>query len=74
MICYDSLVSSQRATADVAVSVVRNVNSPVFSAGQYSTTIPEEYELNRAVLTVAATDADNVRSFIFIQKVKTFSH
>ncbi|GFN78435.1 protocadherin fat 4, partial [Plakobranchus ocellatus] len=59
VVCYDSQVSSQRATADVVVSVVRNVNSPVFSAAQYSTTIPEEYELNRPVLTVAATDADN---------------
>ena len=60
VIGYDSLTPYQRATADVTISVLRNVNSPLFQPDNYQDTIPEDLEVGSSILKVTATDADNV--------------
>ena len=60
MIGYDSLTPNQRATADVTITVLRNVNSPLFQPDNYQQTIPEDLTVGASILQVTATDADNV--------------
>ena len=61
MIAYDSLSPVLRATSDVLISVARNVNPPLFDQQQYQQTIPETYAFGRGVISVRATDRDNVK-------------
>ena len=59
VIGYDSLTPYQQATADVTITVLRNVNSPQFQPENYQQTIPEELAVGASILQVTATDADN---------------
>lgn len=60
MIAYDSTTPQQRATADVQITVLRNVNLPVFNTETYTVTIQEETAVGTSILRVTATDADAV--------------
>lgn len=62
VIAYDNLSPALRATADVLISVGRNVNPPLFDQQQYQQTIPETFAFGRGVISVRATDRDNVRT------------
>ena len=64
VVCYDSLVPSQRTSVDLSIGVIRNINSPIFSRSQYVVTIPEDFAQNQPVLNLLATDLDNVSIFI----------
>ena len=58
VITYDSSVPTQRDTADVTITVARNLNAPVFTRSNYVVTVDEEYPLGRAVVNATAADAD----------------
>lgn len=64
VIAYDNLSPALRATADVLISVGRNVNPPLFDQQQYQQTIPETFAFGRGVISVRATDRDNVWTWI----------
>lgn len=64
VIAYDNLSPALRATADVLISVGRNVNPPLFGQQQYQQTIPETFAFGRGVISVRATDRDNVWTWI----------
>ena len=49
---------TQRDTADVTITVARNLNAPVFTRSNYVTTVDEEFPLGRAVVNATAVDAD----------------
>ncbi|XP_035826838.1 protocadherin Fat 4-like [Aplysia californica] len=59
VVCYDSVVPSQRTPVDLTIAIIRNINSPVFSQSQYSVVIPEDFAQNRPVLSLSASDLDN---------------
>ena len=61
VVAYDNTTPNQRATADVAITMLRNINSPIFAPDNYIETIPEETAVGTAILRVTASDADNVR-------------
>ena len=58
MVAYDSNVPSQRDTADVTITVTRNLNAPVFTRSNYITTVDESFPFGRAVVNATAVDAD----------------
>ena len=60
VIGYDSLTPFQRATAEVIITILRNVNPPIFTPDTYSRTIAEDTEVGTSLLTVTANDADQV--------------
>ncbi|KAK3089813.1 hypothetical protein FSP39_006721 [Pinctada imbricata] len=58
VIAYDTLVPAQQATADVVISVARNVNPPIFTQQNYQRTVTENYALGIPIISVMATDRD----------------
>lgn len=60
VVAYDNLTPYQRATADVTISVRRNVNVPIFQPDRYTQTIAEDTDVGTSILRVTATDLDNV--------------
>lgn len=66
MVGYDDQTPYQRATADVVISVSRNVNGPLFQPDNYFRTITEETDVGIMVVDVNATDADNVSLSIYV--------
>ena len=72
-ITYDFADPEQRDTADVTIRVTRNPSGPLFSEASYERTIPENYPLGPAILTVLATDQDGVRfiSSTFIMRASS---
>ncbi|KAJ8318063.1 hypothetical protein KUTeg_003154 [Tegillarca granosa] len=59
VIAYDTQSRAQVATADVSITVSRNVNPPIFTQSRYQTTISESYAFGVPVIKVSATDRDN---------------
>lgn len=59
----DTGLSVQTADSVVTITVIRNLNPPLFNSSNYMTTIWDTTEIGASVLTVFATDADNVRFF-----------
>ncbi|RUS85645.1 hypothetical protein EGW08_006591, partial [Elysia chlorotica] len=58
VIVFDSVYPSNRATANVAINVIRNPSGPAFLLPQYVVTIPDSYQLGRNITQVAAIDSD----------------
>ena len=56
--CFDSAYPDVKDTADVLITVTRNLNPPIFEFPRYSQTIPDTYGLGQEVLRVSATDSD----------------
>lgn len=67
-IAYDSVNPTQRARSTLTIRVTRNQNGPVFNPSAYTETIADTYEVGRVVLTVSATDLDNVNIFFISSK------
>ncbi|KAL3878042.1 hypothetical protein ACJMK2_035678, partial [Sinanodonta woodiana] len=60
VVAYDTAYPTVRDTADVIISVTRNINSPFFLNTQnYVRTVSETYELGKEILQVSAMDQDN---------------
>lgn len=57
---YDSANPRQVAQAELSIRVLRNQNGPVYNPSTYRMTIAETYEVGSVVLTLTATDADQV--------------
>ena len=55
---------NNQATATVTVSVERNPSTPQYAESQYSVTVDEKHALGEHVLTVQATDEDQVKLFV----------
>lgn len=51
----------RKDVADVSITVLRNLNPPVFEFPSYSQRIPETFGLGQQVLQVSATDSDGDR-------------
>ena len=60
VIVYDSADPRLQDTSDVTIRVTRNPSVPQWSEVRYTRTINEEYPLGDDILTVLATDNDNV--------------
>ena len=60
MIAYDSAYASNRATADVTIRVLRNVNGPIFvPSATYEITVSETTSIGTGLVTVLAQDRDD---------------
>ena len=57
---HDTAYPDNVGSATVLVDVERNPNAPVFNASEYALTVDEKLGLGEEVITVAATDADQV--------------
>ena len=56
-------------TANVVISVKRNLNSPIFTQDSYSATVPADREIDTVVVQLLARDGDQVRiSMIEIER------
>ncbi|XP_036359005.1 uncharacterized protein LOC115211772 [Octopus sinensis] len=55
---YDTYFPDNTALARVFITVLRNVNTPVFSQSTFSVTINEYHSFMSPVITTTATDAD----------------
>ena len=59
LIAYDSAYPTNRATADVFISVTRDEFGPVFQpSATYQITIPESTAIGNNIITVLAVDQD----------------
>ncbi|XP_046579035.1 protocadherin Fat 4-like [Haliotis rubra] len=58
VVVYDTQVPAQRLSADVLVSVGRNLNAPTLTQTRYSQAVDEDYPLGVPVLNVTASDLD----------------
>lgn len=70
VIAYDSAYPSNRATTDVTIFVLRNVNGPIFiPSATYQQSVQEDIPIGTSILTVSAQDRDaGVRIFQTIKK------
>ncbi|KAH9514461.1 hypothetical protein Btru_025318 [Bulinus truncatus] len=59
VVAFDSTFLSNRATATVYITVIRNANSPYFPQPTITVSVPETKATQDLVTKVAATDADN---------------
>ena len=67
VVCYDSENPSEKTSEDLVINIVRNVNSPSFGKFRYTVEIDEDYAQNQPVITLRATDRDNVRHILQIE-------
>lgn len=58
-VAYDTSNPTQKARAEVTVSVTRNEHAPVFSKAIYEEEISENFPLGDVIVQVAATDIDS---------------
>ncbi|XP_046579032.1 protocadherin Fat 4-like [Haliotis rubra] len=58
VVVYDNLVPAQRLSADVLVSVGRNLNAPTLTQTRYSQAVEDDFPLGVPVLNVTASDLD----------------
>ena len=65
---HDTFNPLRRDTADVVIFVCRNQHPPAWTEFEYSAVLHDncDEDIMRPVLTVSATDADGVRSTLFI--------
>ncbi len=57
---YDSANPNQKAQTVINIQVRRNINSPVFSKSNYEAAVVETYPIGASVVSVSASDADEV--------------
>ena len=71
VICYDDIYPDNIATALVTIDVTRNPNDPRFVDETYEKTLDEKHPLGGNVLTIRASDDDNVSKYYlyFIQLI-----
>lgn len=50
------------ATATAIINILRNLNAPVFNPKSYTATIDETRQVGVDIVTVTATDADQIVS------------
>lgn len=50
------------ATATATINILRNLNAPVFNPRDYPATIYETHQVGVDIVTVTATDADQIVS------------
>ncbi|XP_070182189.1 protocadherin Fat 4-like [Littorina saxatilis] len=66
LIVYDSAYPYTYDTAQVNITMARNLNAPVLNSTSYSVTIPESLATGTTFFTaISATDADGVRFLLF---------
>ncbi|XP_050391949.2 protocadherin Fat 4 [Patella vulgata] len=58
---YDSAASYLSATAEVFITVARNLNAPVFDRNVYRVTVREDVTVGTYIIRLNATDADGHR-------------
>lgn len=60
VVATDQGIPRKSATAQVQVNVLRNAYQPRFNRQQYTTTISENFKYGQVVLSLRATDDDNI--------------
>lgn len=60
MSAYDTELPELRSEALAYITVLRNLNGPVFSPPVYRVTIDEQTPVNQYILKLNVTDPDNV--------------
>ena len=58
LIAFDSVTPNMRGTTEVAITVTRSINNPVFTQNEYSATTTINQALGETIVTVSANDAD----------------
>ncbi|KAL5018741.1 hypothetical protein ScPMuIL_004463 [Solemya velum] len=58
LIAYDQVLPNKRATADVLITVRRNLNYPLFTQSSYQIFVSEAWPVKDAVLNISASDFD----------------
>ena len=65
-------VRTQIVTATVNIEVVRNENGPKFEPDRYNKNVDEDFPLGETLITVRATDKDNVSRILYNKLLALF--
>jgi len=60
VIAYDTDVPRLTSTAEVFITVLRNLNGPIFNPQIYRVTIDEETTVNQYIVKLNVSDPDGV--------------
>ena len=64
MVAFDTGAPKLTATAEVIITVLRNINGPVFTPSIYRLTIDEDIPIGQYIQKLVVRDTDGVRTLV----------